>query len=140
MVQNNNLLSIRLYNYKNAASMADNDDNLVLFGECPIEVQPKGSILTLFETYNCLTDSLIGDIIQFVDAVIDSSRYYVIRLKDPNSTRTTLIGIGFRDRETSFDFKNILNEFVRYIDRMAQAEKLANEVGDKGNEATNQVS
>jgi hypothetical protein len=121
IIQNNNILFIRLYNYKNASSLADNDENLVLFGECPIEVEPK------------------GDIIQFVDAVIDSSRYYVIRLKDRNSTRTTLIGIGFRDRETSFDFKNILNEYVRYVDRMAEAEKLSNETGGKGNESSAQV-
>jgi len=88
-----------------------------------------------FFSYHHNSFSITGDIIQFVDAVIDSSRYYVIRLKDPNSTRTTLIGIGFRDRETSFDFKNILNEYVRYIDRMAQAEKLSNEAGGTGTES-----
>lgn len=26
-------------------------------------------------------------------------------------------GVGFRDREVSFDFKNVLNEYVRYVDR-----------------------
>ena len=63
------------------------------------------------------------DIIHFVDSVIDSSRYYVIRLKDRMSTRSLLVGIGFRERDTSFDFKNCLNDYVRYVDRMSAAEK-----------------
>lgn len=63
------------------------------------------------------------DIIYFVDAVIDSSRYYVLRLKDRMSTRSLLVGIGFRERDTSFDFKNCLNDYVRYVDRMSAAEK-----------------
>ena len=63
------------------------------------------------------------DIIYFVDAVIDSSRYYVLRLKDRMSTRSLLVGIGFRERDTAFDFKNCLNDYVRYVDRMSAAEK-----------------
>ncbi|KAJ1435871.1 hypothetical protein B484DRAFT_325355 [Ochromonadaceae sp. CCMP2298] len=49
------------------------------------------------------------NILGFVDAVIDSSRYYVVRIKDPESSRSTLVGVGFRDRECAFDFKNCLN-------------------------------
>lgn len=64
-----------------------------------------------------------GDIISFVDGVIDSSRYYVLRLKDRASSRSVLIGIGFRERDTAFDFKNALNDYVRYIDRMSTADK-----------------
>jgi adaptin ear-binding coat-associated protein 1/2 len=64
-----------------------------------------------------------GDIISFVDGVIDSSRYYVLRLQDRASSRSVLIGIGFRERDTAFDFKNALNDYVRYIDRMSTADK-----------------
>jgi len=42
------------------------------------------------------------NITTYVDAVIDSSRYYVLRIKDPKSSRTTLIGIGFRERDQAF--------------------------------------
>jgi hypothetical protein len=59
-----------------------------------------------------------------VDGVIDSSRYYAVRIKDPKSNRTTNIGIGFRDREQAFDFKNCLNEYIRYVDRNNLASKL----------------
>lgn len=79
----------------------------------------------------------------FVDGVIDSSRYYVLRIKDPKSSRTTLIGnemhlvsydlsnlfgvlgIGFRERETAFDFKSALNEYIKYVDRLHLAQKLS---------------
>lgn len=36
-----------------------------------------------------------------------------------------MIGIGFRERDTAFDFKNCLNEYVRYIDRMALAARMS---------------
>lgn len=60
----------------------------------------------------------------FVDGVIDSSRYYVLRIKDPASSRTTLLGVGFREREVAFDFKQALNDYVRYVDRMAAAKAM----------------
>ena len=60
-----------------------------------------------------------------MDAVIDSSRYYVIRIKDPKSTRTTLLGIGFRERDEAFDFKTCLNDYVKFINRMDLASQLA---------------
>lgn len=103
VLQNDVKLFVRIYSYNDPKSLAASPENLTLFGECPIEVQPK------------------GDIIAFVDGVIDSSRYYVVRIQDRASSRTTMIGIGFRDREVAFDFKNALNEYVRYVDRMARA-------------------
>jgi hypothetical protein len=51
--------------------------------------------------------------------------------EDPKSTRTTLLGIGFREREQAFDFKNILNEYVRYVNRMDVASQMAALVVDE---------
>jgi adaptin ear-binding coat-associated protein 1/2 len=99
-------LRIALYAYRDTSTLMSTDENLILFGECPIEVKPGEDVTT------------------YVDAVIDSSRYFVLRLKDPKSTRTTNIGIGFRERETAFDIKNSLNEYVRFIDRMAKADEM----------------
>ena len=65
------------------------------------------------------------NVLAFVDSVIDSSRYYVVRIKDPRSTRTTLLGIGFRERDDAFDLKNALNEYVKFINRMDLASQLA---------------
>ena len=47
--------------------MADNDENLVLFGECPIEVQPKGN-------YSYVTISYFS----FYLFIIYHRRYYSV--------------------------------------------------------------
>lgn len=49
----------------------------------------------------------------------------LIPVQDPKSTRTTLLGVGFREREQAFDFKNTLNDYVRYISRMDLASQMA---------------
>jgi hypothetical protein len=56
-------LLISVYAYKDSESKSTAEDNLTLFGQCPIEVKPQETI------------------VRFVDSVIDSSRYYVLRLK-----------------------------------------------------------
>lgn len=112
VVQADEKLRISLYRYKDEKTLLTTPENLVLFGECPIQIEPK------------------GDLTPFVDGVADSSRYFVIRIKDPSSSRSVSLGIGFRERETAFDFKSSLNEYVRYIDRMATAEEMAKEQED----------
>ena len=34
-----------------------------------------------------------------------------------------MTGIGFRERDCALDFKSVLNEYVRYVDRSAKAEE-----------------
>jgi adaptin ear-binding coat-associated protein 1/2 len=115
--QSTTRLKISLYAYKDTTTLMSTDENLILFGECPIEIKPS------------------EDVTPYVDAVIDSSRYFVLKLKDPKSTRTQNIGIGFRERETAFDLKNALNEYVRYIERMAKADEMHSKVeGDNDND------
>ena len=107
VLQADTKLRIVVYAYRDSTKLLASDENLAKFGECPVEVAPH------------------GDVTSFVDSVIDSSRYYVLRIKDPASSRTTLLGIGFREREVAFDFKSVLNEYVRYVDRVDAAKKLA---------------
>jgi hypothetical protein len=38
-----------------------------------------------------------------------------------------MVGIGFRERDVAFDFKNSLNEYVRYVERMDLAARMATE-------------
>jgi adaptin ear-binding coat-associated protein 1/2 len=115
--QKDTKLRIALYAYKDTTTVGlTTDENLVAFCECPIAIEPK------------------GDMTGFVDAVVDSSRYFVIRAQDPTSSRSTMIGVGFRERETAFDFKNTLNEYIRFVDRMNIAEELVAKRAAGGNE------
>jgi hypothetical protein len=108
-------LRVAIYSYKDSKSLSSTDDNIQLFGECPIKLK-----------YH-------GDIAPYVDAVIDSSRYYVIRIKDPNSERFTHLGIGFRERDTAFDFKSSLNDYIKYVNRMEQGRILASGISTTTN-------
>jgi hypothetical protein len=91
------------------------------FGTCPIQVEANEEM----------------GINKFVESVVDSSRYFVLRLQDKvNANRTAMIGVGFRERESSFDFKSVLNEYVRYVDRTAKAEQITKEIDILGLDST----
>ena len=47
----------------------------------------------------------------FVEAVVDSTRYFVVRVKDEKANREALIGLGFRDREEAGDFRMALAKY-----------------------------
>jgi hypothetical protein len=56
-------LRIVLYSYKDQNRQIMDTDSITPFGQCPIEIKPGESITN------------------FADGVVDSSRYYVVRLK-----------------------------------------------------------
>ena len=47
-----------------------------------------------------------------VEAVSDSSRYFVLRLQDP-SGKHAFVGMGFQDRGDAFDFNVALQEHFK---------------------------
>lgn len=57
----------------------------------------------------------------FVEDVVDSSRYFVVRIIDERSGREARIGFGFRDREEATDFRESLNYFVKSLKREEEA-------------------
>lgn len=47
----------------------------------------------------------------YVEAVLDSTRYFVVRVTDEKAGREALIGLGFREREEAGDFRAALNKY-----------------------------
>eukprot|EP00903_Cladosiphon_okamuranus_P014533 g13480.t1 len=76
-----------------------------LFAECPVRLD-NGRTLQVY-----------------VESVIDSSRYFVLRCEDRASGRHAYVGIGFRERSSAFDLKAVLDDFVRFLDRQKRAEE-----------------
>ncbi len=56
-----------------------------------------------------------------VEPVIDSSRYFVLRVEDEASRRHAFIGLGFRERDAASDFKIAVHEHERQNARMEEA-------------------
>ena len=70
-----------------------------LFAECPVSLPLKTCI----------------------EGVIDSSRYFVLRVVDRESGRHAFIGLGFRDRNEASDFNAVLSEYQMDIERKEAA-------------------
>ena len=62
-----------------------------------------------------------------VEPVIDSSRYFCVRVVDPGSGNHAFIGLGFRERAKASDFMAALDEYARYVERQRQAEAMRQE-------------
>ena len=56
-----------------------------------------------------------------VEPVIDSSRYYVVRVVDEASGRHAFLGFGFRQREESSAFTACLDDHMKYLRRRREA-------------------
>jgi hypothetical protein len=90
-------------------------DNNALFAQC---------IITL--------DSSERKVSQFVETVVDSSRYFVLRIV--SSSRAANIGVGFRERDDASNFRLALQDFEQSVQRSQQADKLHEQYEE--NEAT----
>uniref|UniRef100_A0A7S4EF50 NECAP PHear domain-containing protein n=1 Tax=Pseudo-nitzschia australis TaxID=44445 RepID=A0A7S4EF50_9STRA len=73
-----------------------------LFALCPIDIVNQ-------------TDNEKKKVDHFVEAVLDSTRYFVVRVKDEKADREALIGLGFRDREEAGDFRAALAKYEQDI-------------------------
>lgn len=75
-----------------------------LFGECPVDEWPSPA----------------------VESVLDSSRYFVLRLCDPTG-RHAFVGIGFTDRGDSFDFNVAISDHFKWVKQSKQIEQVSSE-------------
>ncbi|OIW03393.1 hypothetical protein TanjilG_31840 [Lupinus angustifolius] len=61
-----------------------------------------------------------------VEPVIDSSRYFVLRVEESigGRLRHAFIGIGFRERTEAYDFQAALHDHIKYLDKKKTAEEM----------------
>jgi len=92
----------------------------IWIGRC--KIVGKGKTLTI-KLVDSATDSLFAQCVipngeheKYVEPVVDSSRYFVLKIT--NDQRHAFIGFGFSDRNDAFDFKSCLNDFkTRFVER-----------------------
>lgn len=61
-----------------------------------------------------------------VEPVIDSSRYFVLRVEEniDGRLRHAFIGIGFRERTEAYDFQAALHDHMKYLNKKKSAEEM----------------
>eukprot|EP01097_Dermamoeba_algensis_P010223 TRINITY_DN7461_c0_g1_i1.p1 TRINITY_DN7461_c0_g1~~TRINITY_DN7461_c0_g1_i1.p1 ORF type:complete len:379 (-),score=135.95 TRINITY_DN7461_c0_g1_i1:154-1260(-) len=62
-----------------------------------------------------------------VEKVEDSSRYFALRIEDGNTGRHAYIGLGFTDRNNSFDFSATLQDHSKYLRQQQEAKQASNQ-------------
>jgi len=97
-----------------------------------IKVTAKGNVLNVL-----LVDATTGELFatcpvtepgsKAVDPVVDSSRYFVLRIDDGKG-RHAFIGMGFRDRNFSYDFNATLQDHWKGVERQKEADEMRKEM------------
>ncbi|XP_059660334.1 uncharacterized protein At1g03900-like [Cornus florida] len=64
-----------------------------------------------------------------VESVLDSSRYFVLKIED-GTGKHAFVGLGFAERNEAFDFNVALSDHEKYVKR--ESEKESGESGDEG--------
>lgn len=61
-----------------------------------------------------------------VETVIDSSRYFVLRIEENigGRLRHAFIGLGFRERTEAYDFQAALHDHMKYLNKKKTAEEM----------------
>ena len=75
----------------------------------------------------------------FMEPVVDSSRYYVLRVGDKRTKRVIYLGIGFRTRPDASCFREAIQDYARFRRRDFEAKRLQ-EAFDKSAASTDDAS
>jgi hypothetical protein len=109
--------------------------------QCSLRVERRGDVLLVVFTYQkeggkgstlfalCKVDLKRADMSHFIRPVGDSSRYYAVRVTDEKGGREAVIGLGFRERDESADFRQCLVNYENAIarERLNKGRQMANQ-------------
>lgn len=64
-----------------------------------------------------------------VEAVIDSSRFFVLRVEEElnGKTKHAFLGLGFRERPQAYDFQAAVFDHLKYLNKKKEAEEITQE-------------
>lgn len=108
----------------------DNDLCINIMADRPKPGAPEGAT----ETYLFARSEIRVDVTEscssqrkleyWVNPVVDSSRYFAIRIKDSKTGREAFIGVGFRERTDATNFRMCLEDYIDSLKREERAEEL----------------
>mmetsp|Transcript_18006 Transcript_18006/g.38860 ORF Transcript_18006/g.38860 Transcript_18006/m.38860 type:complete len:255 (+) Transcript_18006:280-1044(+) len=112
------------------------DDNLCvdIMADRPKKDGPEGATEThLFAQSNMTVDfsKPSHKIEHWVVPVIDSSRYFALKIQDARSGREAFIGVGFRERLDATNFRFSLDDYINSLKRQKEAVKLQKQYQQK---------
>mmetsp|Transcript_13159 Transcript_13159/g.19850 ORF Transcript_13159/g.19850 Transcript_13159/m.19850 type:complete len:275 (-) Transcript_13159:60-884(-) len=108
----------------------DNDLCINIMGERPKPGAPVGAVETfLFAQSNVQVDfsNPSHKIDHWVNPVVDSSRYFAVRIKDSQTGREAFIGVGFRERTDATNFRMSIEDYINSLKREEKAAALHKE-------------
>jgi len=109
----------------------DNDLCVNIMAERPKEGAPRGATENyLFAQSNIrvdLADPSHNKIEHWVNPVVDSSRYFALRIKDGKSGREAFVGVGFRERTDAVNFRMSIEDYINSLKREEKAAELQRE-------------
>eukprot|EP00956_Cyclotella_meneghiniana_P021547 scaffold39334_cov67-Cyclotella_meneghiniana.AAC.11 len=105
------------------------DDSLCIniMAERPKANAPHGAMETYSFAQSIIHANLSkpgNQLEHWVVPVVDSSRYFALRIQDPNTGREAFIGIGFRERLDATNFRMSMEDYVGSLKREMKAKEM----------------
>lgn len=112
----------------------DNELCINIMAERPKPGAPAGAMESyLFAQSNIHVDftNPSHKIEHWVTTVVDSSRYFAVRIEDSKSGREAFIGVGFRERTDATNFRMTIEDYINSLKREEKAAALHKEFEEK---------
>ncbi|KAL7554430.1 hypothetical protein ACHAWF_017875 [Thalassiosira exigua] len=109
------------------ANRRDNDLCVNIMAERPKPGAPAGATESYLFAQSVIQVDFSNPshkIEHWVNPVVDSSRYFAVRIKDSRSGREAFIGVGFRERTDATNFRMSIEDYINSLKREERAAEL----------------